>query len=72
MASDGGTFSRVYQKSKNYTVEISAGAEKNYRLLLDPDEEYHCCAGVLELEEDTQLLYGPGEPKVVNLDWENK
>ena len=32
LESDGGTFSRVYQKSKDYTVEISQGADKNYRL----------------------------------------
>ena len=32
LACDGGTFSRAYQKSKGFTVEISAGAGKNYRL----------------------------------------
>lgn len=32
LESDGGTFSRVYQKSKGYTAEISTGTDKNYRL----------------------------------------
>lgn len=35
LAADGGTFSRVYQKCRDYLCEISPGGEKNYRLRAD-------------------------------------
>jgi hypothetical protein len=32
MALDDGTFSRVYERAKGYTVSIERGSDKNFRI----------------------------------------